>query len=184
MKRKVNLTKFITATFLITGGILVFWFDRQQESEISSSFSDEPVKIVSFENIVIPEEDKPKRLLIPNLGIDLEVKESEVRGGYWQVYDSVVGWGEGSSPPGYQGNQVLFAHAREGLFGNLDKVKLEDKIYIFNQDKWYSYTVKEIKDVYPGETKVIEQTEDERLTLYTCSGFRDEKRLVVVAKRD
>ena len=113
-----------------------------------------------------------------------EVKESEVVGGYWEVFDSVVGWGKGSSPPGYQGNQILFAHVREGLFGNLDKIKLDDNIYVFNESRWYSYFVKEIKEVYPGETEVIEQTEDERLTLYTCSGFRDEKRLVVVAERE
>ena len=48
---------------------------------------------------------------------------------------------------------------------------------------WYSYEVVDIKEVYPNQTEVIEETDDETLTLYTCSGFADSKRLIVVAKR-
>lgn len=151
---------------------------------MSSSFSQEPVEIVKFELTDIPEEEKPKRILIPRLKIDLEVKESEVISGYWKVFEDTAGWGVGTSAPGYLGNQVIFAHAREGLFGKLDEIMLGDNIYVFNKSNWFLYKVSEIKEVYPGETEVIEQTKDERLTLYSCSGFRDEKRLVIIAARE
>jgi LPXTG-site transpeptidase (sortase) family protein len=184
MKRIISLLKIFTAFVLLIIGALVIFSESRSESRISSSsFSEEPIKVMEFSLENIPQEDKPKRIIIPSLKLDLEVKESEIVGGYWEVYENAAGWGKGSSPPGYQGNQVIFAHAKEGLFGNLDQVNLDDKVYVFNENRWYEYRVKELKEVYPGQTEVIKKTEDERLTLYTCSGFRDEKRLIIVAER-
>ncbi|OGM69990.1 hypothetical protein A2975_05285 [Candidatus Woesebacteria bacterium RIFCSPLOWO2_01_FULL_44_14] len=56
------------------------------------------------------------------------------------------------------------------------------KVYILTEAAWYEYRVEEINEVYPNQTQVIAPTTDERLTLYTCSGFADTKRLIVVAK--
>lgn len=166
-------------------GLSVFIRESKPTTDDRSlTFSTEPVKVLEFELTEIPGQLKPRKILVPRLGIELEVKESEVKGGYWEVFESSAGWGKGSSPPGYNGNQVIFAHAREGLFDNLDKIRIEDNVYVFNEKEWFSYRVSEIKEVYPGETEVIQKTEDERLTLYTCSGYRDQKRLVVIAKRN
>ena len=57
------------------------------------------------------------------------------------------------------------------------------KVTIKTISKEYTYEVKEIKQVYPKELEVIAATTDETLTLYTCSGFNDTKRLIVIAKR-
>lgn len=184
MKRTKKLLKIAFALILVCAGGLIILKDNFINDSIVSSFSEEPIKVVQFDLQNIPEENKPKQIIIPKLKIDLKIKESKVISGYWEVFDNGAGWGEGSSPPGYPGNQVIFAHAKEGLFGNLDNIKTDDQIYVFNQNNWYVYKVTEVKEVYPGQTEVIEQTEDERLTLYTCSGFRDQKRLVVVAKRN
>jgi LPXTG-site transpeptidase (sortase) family protein len=183
MKRLEKLLKISFALLLIGIGLFLFVNDPKRVGEISSSFSTEPVKVARFELVEVPEEEKPKRILIPRLEIDLEVKESEIIGGYWEVFDTVAGWGKGSSPPGYIGNQVIFAHAREGLFEGLGEIELKETIYVLNESRWYLYEVNEVKEVHPGQSEVIEQTEDERLTLYTCSGFRDQKRLVIVAIR-
>ena len=48
---------------------------------------------------------------------------------------------------------------------------------------WFNYTVSEIKEVIPSQIEVIAPTPDETLTLYTCSGFGDSMRLIVIAKR-
>jgi len=51
----------------------------------------------------------------------------------------------------------------------------------FNKNKWYKYKVNKITAVYPNQTEVIMPTKNETLTLYTCTGFYDEKRLIVTA---
>lgn len=149
----------------------------------SETFASEPVRIEGFK--VTPEsvEKVPQRILIPELSIDLTVKNSKLVGGYWQVFGDAAGWGEGSGLPGEVGNQVIFAHARRGLFLPLRDIKNGSKVYVLSKEKWYEYEVKEIKEVRPTEVQVIAPTQDETLTLYTCSGFSDSRRLIVIAKR-
>jgi len=121
--------------------------------------------------------------LTESFRINLEVKKASVIDGYWEVFQESAGWGEGSGIPGEKGNQVIFAHARKGLFLPLRSIKVGEEIYVLTEGEWYKYKVSDVKEVYPNETDVILPTEDERLTLYTCSGFSDEKRLIVTAFR-
>jgi LPXTG-site transpeptidase (sortase) family protein len=78
---------------------------------------------------------------------------------------------------------VIFAHAREGLFLNLQHILQGEEVYVLTNKKWYAYTVDEITQVTPEQVEVIAPTTDERITLFTCSGFADEKRLIVVGKK-
>ena len=45
----------------------------------------------------------------------------------------------------------------------------------------YSYSVSEILTVIPDQTEVLAPTDHEVLTLYTCTGLLDQKRLIVKA---
>jgi len=194
---------------IILGAILIFG-KPQRIIDLSQTFESEPVEVSGFSESDGNEANLPTRLIIPGLSIDLRVRPSKVVGGYWEVFLDMAGWGEGSGVPGKPGNQVIFAHAREGLFLPLKEVEEGMKIYVLSEDSldlstlpedfaqayreetgqeevrssnWYSYEIVEIKEVYPNQTEVIEPTDDETLTLYTCSGFNDTKRLIVVAKR-
>ncbi len=124
----------------------------------------------------------PIRILIPGQKIDLKIVEAPVIDGYWETSDLYASHGEGSDDPGQNGNMVIFAHAREGLFYNLKNVKVNDQIYVFTNNKWYSYRISDITLVYPNQVKPILPTKTQELTLYTCTGFADEKRLIVLAK--
>ncbi len=123
----------------------------------------------------------PVRILIPSVEIDLPVVDAKVVNGYWELSDNTASYGLGSGHPGTAGNTVIFAHARQGLFYNLKDVKTGDIIYIFTKNKWYRYKVNKITAVYPNQTDVIAPTRTDTLTLYTCTGFYDEKRLIVTA---
>jgi LPXTG-site transpeptidase (sortase) family protein len=150
-----------------------------------NSFKDEPVKV--DKNLLNPVKNKkkipPNKILIPKIGIDITVKPARVINGYWEVFKDTAGFGLGSAYPDEVGNQVIFAHARDGLFINLKEVSLGDLIYIFTDNSWYTYKVIEIKEVYPDKTDVINPTKSSILTLYTCSGFQDSKRLIVTAEK-
>ncbi len=124
----------------------------------------------------------PDRIMIPSVKIDLPVQEAKIEKGYWQVFDDTAAYGQGSAALGEKGNMVIFAHAKEGLFYNLKNVKENDLIFVYSKNKKYAYKVKKIKTVYPYQTEVIAPTKKRTLTLYTCTGFYNEKRLIVVSE--
>lgn len=126
-------------------------------------------------------DSNPVRIVIPKTDIDISVTDSEVVNGYWELSETTASYGLGSGQPGTKSNTVIFAHAREGLFYNLKDLKLKDTIYVFTKDKWHRYSVNKITTVYPNQIEVIQPTKNEVLTLYTCSGFSDEKRLIIQA---
>lgn len=171
---------------IILGLVLIFGRKTTPTVTPSYTFESEPVKVDSLVNEYTTsdlEGTLPRRIVIPTLTVDLDVRKSEVINGYWEVFEDSAGWGTGSGLPGKNGNQVIFAHAREKLFLPLKDVEVGDGIYVLTDDDWYAYEVKEIKEVLPNQIEVIAPTEDETLTLYTCSGYQDSKRLIVVAKR-
>jgi len=166
---------------ILLGLILISGKSKVAQLKVKS-FENEPVELTGLSENEVDEGKIAKRIIIPEVSIDLEVKKSKLINGYWEVFDDSAGWGEGSGIPGEKGNQVIFAHARKGLFLPLRFIKVGDKIYLLTDSKWFMYEVKEIKEVYPNQVEVIAPTEDETLTLYTCSGFADTKRLIVIAK--
>ena len=183
-KKQFSSSRLGLGIFLVVLGlILVFGRNRIASNLSNDTFATEPVEVQGFSVSEVEETSLPKQIIIPSLGIDLAVKQAKVVGGYWEVFTDSAGWGEGSGIPGEAGNQVIFAHARDGLFLPLRRVETGMKVYVLVEDRWYSYEVTEVNEVYPNDTEVIAPTEDERLTLYTCSGFSDSKRLIVTAKR-
>jgi LPXTG-site transpeptidase (sortase) family protein len=140
---------------------------------------------VSFEvkkTQTVSEAQIPDKIVLPDVSINIAVKEAKIENGYWQTFEDVASYGQGSALLGEKGNMVIFAHARNGLFYNLRDIKKDDLVFVYNKKKKYTYKVKTIKSVFPNDTRVIAPTKDQRLTLYTCIGFYDEKRLVVVAE--
>ena len=175
--------RLLIGLLLIFSGLFIAAYNFQGSAiDTSATFENEPVRIELTNNEDLAEAALPVRIIIPELGIDLDVQESKIVNGYWEVPEDKAAWGEGSGVPGYVGNQVIFAHARDGLFSNLENVETGMKIYVLTDDDWYTYEVGEIKEVYPNQTEVIAPTEHEQLTLYTCSGYKDSKRLIVVSK--
>ena len=179
-----KLPQVITlALGVILVGIGIFIASQNTVNLVQSSvsFASEPVEVQGFNETEVTAE--PRRILIPEIGIDLDVEVSEIVNGYWEVHEDKAGWGMGSGVPSEIGNQVIFAHARKGLFGSLDEIKVNSKVYVLSEKTveneggtnfWNEYEVTEIKEVYPNQTEVIKPVEDkEILTLYTCSGFND-----------
>jgi LPXTG-site transpeptidase (sortase) family protein len=123
----------------------------------------------------------PDRIILPDVNINAVVKEAKIENGYWQVFEDTASYGQGSASLGEKGNMVIFAHARSELFYNLRDIKKDDLVFVYHRKNKYTYKVKEVKSVFPNDTSVIAPTKDQRLTLYTCIGFYDEKRLVVIA---
>lgn len=122
------------------------------------------------------------RLFIPSIGLEGVVLE----GGIGQLKKGILRIGK-SSTPDKGGNTVLAAHrfmySEKGIFYHLDKVKVGDPITLHWFPERYDYEVTETFVVNPDETWIEAPTDDDILTLYTCTPlWTSKQRLVVRAK--
>jgi len=100
-----------------------------------------------------------------------------------------VGHYFGSRYPGENGNVVLAGH-RNSFFKNLGEVEEGDKVlFNANYGKYvyqYEYRVTEIKIIKRKDESIMDPTDKERLTLYTCYPFNyignAPKRYVVICE--
>ncbi len=96
-----------------------------------------------------------------------------------------------SSTPGYRGNTVIIGHRflnippRTDTLFNLDKVRVGDQIVVEQEFNSYSYTVINTFVVDRNDVSVLENTNDYRITIITCTPlWSSEQRLIVVGKMD
>ena len=81
------------------------------------------------------------------------------------------------------GNVCLAAHNRGypvNYFERLKELKVGDEIFYFVNEEKYKYIIDEIIVIYETDWTVIENTEDDRITLITCIENRDAYRLCVI----
>lgn len=182
---------------LLAGAIIFLWIGWYLKlvnhhaalpavTSVQATFASEPVTIdpaMTRAATTAAEFKSPIRIIIPGVEVDVAVREAPVVNGYWQVFADTAGFGSGSSYPQENGNTVIFAHAREYLFLPLKQATVGQNIYVMTKSGWFVYQIKTIKEVVPSQKEVISPTTDATLTLYTCSGFSDSKRLIVTAKR-
>lgn len=81
-----------------------------------------------------------------------------------------VGHVSGTSLPGQGGNIALAAH-RDTFFRGLRNIRIGDDITLTALNGVYHYRVVSTKVVEPDDTKVLDPTSDDILTLVTCYPF-------------
>uniref|UniRef100_A0A7C4XTH6 Sortase n=1 Tax=candidate division WWE3 bacterium TaxID=2053526 RepID=A0A7C4XTH6_UNCKA len=124
----------------------------------------------------------PVTIEIPNLQIQLPVNYSTIEKGEW-VFEGEGAFYLTQSPiPGERGNSIIFGHNFPNAFGKLKSAKKGDLIDItLKNGTKRSFKVEYTQNISPDQTYVLDQTDDTRISIYTCSGFMDLKRLLVVA---
>ena len=121
----------------------------------------------------------PSQITIDSLGLNLDVAPGIIVNNKWTLYDDKVSWLSTSETPGF-GNVIIYGHDRPGLFAPLSKLVVGDEIKIKNGDNTYIYQVAQKRKVLPKDVDAI-ISDRQQLTLYTCDGSYDEKRLIVIA---
>jgi LPXTG-site transpeptidase (sortase) family protein len=126
---------------------------------------------------------KPIGLKIDSINLSLVITESEIKNNQWQASTNSVSHLKTSPVPGEKGNSILYGHNWPNLLGDLSKVKPGDIItIIYNDNSASFFEVEYLTKVGPEDSSILKASEDNRITLYTCTGFLDSQRLVVVAK--
>ena len=124
----------------------------------------------------------PSRLRISSVGIDLDIFPATIHGNTWESTFNGVSHLSTTPFPGEAGNSVLYGHNWESLLGPLTEVNVYDTIEVmYDQGEVKKFKVVDVRTVSSNEISILDQTEDIRLTVYTCSGFLDTKRFVVTA---
>lgn len=127
--------------------------------------------------------DIPINILIPSISADLPVIPATINAKTWGTTTKGVNYLTSSPLPGEKGNSVMYGHNWTSILKNLPKIKPGQKIIVSMQDgKKKEFKVEYTATVTPDQKSTIENTNDTRLTIYTCTGFLDSKRFVVVAK--
>lgn len=179
--RKFNWA-LLLCIILLNGYMVVLPFLPQVTYRVDQIFS-EPDRVDTPEQRAgISREGD--RVIIPKIDLDKKIwfgdNELLVDKGVWHI--------PRSSTPDKRSNTVLVAHRwsyknpEAAVFYHLDKVEVGDPVMTVYGGKLYTYKVTEKKIVDPTDVYVEEPTEDERLTLYTCTPlWSTRQRLVLVA---
>jgi sortase A len=140
------------------------------------------------------ESDKPlsknsgiegNRVSIPVMNLDESIlegsSEKTVNNGVWKLPDS--------ADPGQGSNTVLVGHRysyNPGIahpFYSLDIVRVGDSIGVYWNDTLFRYVVTKVLVVSPDAVEIEAPTQEEQLTIYTCTPlWSSANRLVVIAK--
>lgn len=130
------------------------------------------------------EERKPKPThIFSRWFLDVGVDDAYLLGDRWSISDNHASYLTTSARPGEGGNIIMYGHNKRTIMGNIRAYKGKEFITLTLADgSKKDYRVVETHEVEPTEVKFLQPTEEEMLTLYTCSGFWDRKRFIVRAK--
>ena len=169
--------------------------EKYQEQVLGTTSIEESLseKVINLDQKIL--EDLNTELNIETINIEGVIVQGEsslrMNDGFWHFPIS--------SFPGEKGNSVIIGHRflhlppRKDTFFNLENIKIGENIVISQntdpnkpeEKEHLNYIVTETKIVEPNDVSVIQQTDDYRLTLITCTPlWTSEKRLVITAKLD
>lgn len=165
---------------LITSGFLLILFSGYLVFQRYSP------KTLEFKNLSstksVSSKINPIRIVIPSLKIDNSVFGAKINKGQWETTDKGISYLLSSPVPGGSGNSILYGHNWSSILGNLTKIKTGERIeIIMSNGEKKTFIVQFTSVVDPSQTHILSQTNDNRITLYTCTGFLDSKRFVATA---
>lgn len=172
MKFAARLLIFTGVSLLLFGVYLIFERYNPQRLGFNNAPASSLVSSYAF----------PREIVIHDLNIRLPVYPAQIKNNKWEATTKGVSYLVTSSVPGDRGNSIIYGHNWSNLLGALPKIKPGQKIEIvFDNNEKRTFTVEHTLVVTPDQTSVLENTNDKRITLYTCTGFLDSKRFVVTA---
>lgn len=186
----VILLEFLVLVIVAYLIIFPFW------SALNYKYFYEENKQVSWSNektvgersgVIIKELNKENNyLIIPKINVSVPIVEDDkaeegLARGAWRF--------PSSGTPDRGGNTVITGHRFKYLppsnltFYLLDKLEKNDFITVLWKKNKYLYQVETIKIVKPSDLSILQQGDEEILTIYTCNPvFSQKERLVVVAR--
>lgn len=120
------------------------------------------------------------RIIIKSINIDdeYEIKSKDIE------IKNIAMFEECGRPNMDNSNVVMGAHSGTGkyaIFNNIHKLKTNDEIIIYYNNKKYVYVVSEVKEVKDTKIDILNNKNSPMLTLLTCKISDNSKRIVVIS---
>ena len=177
---RLHISQAFAILLIICGAGLIFWSSFRQGYGLQTPTQAEPQLNQEQTDKEAP---KPARIYIPKLEKTLEVSDGFIKDNRWTVSQTGVSYLINSGRLGEPGNVVLYGHNTKDVLGRLWMVQVGDIAEVTDSEgNTFKFEIFERKEVKPNTVEILESTEDSRLTIYTCSGFLDTARFVVIAK--
>jgi LPXTG-site transpeptidase (sortase) family protein len=183
MKR--NKTKIISKSkipeALVALGIFlmfvsgIYWSLRFRALSLDKSI------LAQYEQQVEARPNRPSHIFIEWF-VDSPIETQILQDNRWTISDKQASYLDQSARPGEEGNIIVYGHNTRKIMGNIRALKGNEDITLTTEEGVeHVYTIETIVEVDPSDTKYLEPTSEETLTLYTCSGFFDKQRFIVQA---
>lgn len=177
LKQVILLSPF----YLIIGGMIFFHVSLKIPANVG--IIDEKT-LQNSQSVINP--GTPKEIIMPSINTALQINA----GNYtpekdsWNISDHAAFFAQESAPlMSEKGNTIIYAHNKDILFGNINKLGPGDVITI-KDDNNISHNFEYLSkiEVSPRDPSVFYELEDYKLVLLTCSGLLDQNRLLVFFK--
>ena len=125
----------------------------------------------------------PTWISIPKVQMELPIVEEAISRGVWGIADNGISHLNTSANPQEEGPIILYGHNTNDRFGPIRWLSAGDTITLTaGGNKQFAYTVTQTLDVAPDKVSILLSQKGQTLILYTCDGFADLQRFVVIAK--
>lgn len=172
-----------TKALLLSGLILmmlplVFYLNQT----IQLMYFTPPVK-----NIVVTKTEArlyapPTHITIQKVGISLPIVQTTIQNNTWSIAGEGASHLSESANPGQKGPIIMYAHNTRDRFGPIRWLNTGEIITVTSADKKiHSYKIIDRIKTSPKELSVFFARKTETLYLFTCDGFADLDRYIVVA---
>lgn len=175
LKKKQGISR--AKLYFILGFTLLSLYGLWKINQMAKySFAYTPPAVVSKKGL-------PTFIAIKDNNIFLPIKETIIQNGVWEIADDGASHLATSARPGEHGTIIIYAHNLLAEFGSLPYVSLGEPIIISTADgKTYTYRAIKTEVVNPTDVEVLKSQKGETLILYTCYGFADLQRFIIIAK--
>jgi LPXTG-site transpeptidase (sortase) family protein len=179
-----NLSKFLIVLGLICYSFAGYYiWLRNDPNRLKFANAAQVVKpSVASQSAELAPKAIPTKISIKDLGIDLPITQAKINNNTWETTENGVSYLSSSPLPGEKGNSILYGHNWANLLGPLMKIRTGQEIEVqFSDRSKKRFVVEYTSVVSPDESSILAPSKDKRITLYTCTGFLDSQRFVVVA---
>jgi len=126
----------------------------------------------------------PIEFVMPNQRIDLSVIPAQIQDQEWQLSNHGVSLLQTALPAAADRGLIMYGHNWRSVLANLHQAKIGEKIHLIYADgNVVEYTIQSMIIVSPKQLDVLNMAKADTLLVYTCTGFLDSERLVVLARK-
>jgi len=136
-------------------------------------------KVTEVKRILPP----PSWISIKSVGMELPVFEEAISGSTWGISTDGISHLNISANPGEEGPIILYGHNTNNRFGPIRWLSPGSQVDLLTTDgKHHLYKIVKTEQVDASFVTVLTSQKGENLILYTCDGFADLKRFIVIAR--